>query len=220
MKNIDDGVIKYDHSDFTLTNPLELSEYKEIEKLRSVLFQIKLIGCYEQNSVGYGNISCKKNYLHLFNAAKPQFLISGSQTGNLRELSGKHYTRVINYDIEHFKIQTHGPLKASSESLTHAAIYEANNNINVVIHIHSQKIWEGMLKDHLPSTSALIPYGTKEMATAVQELIYYSQKNYFAMQGHTEGVIIFGNNFKQALEDTLFLYQKYVDSNFFLDINY
>ena len=66
MKNIDDGVIKYDHSDFTLTNPLELSEYKEIEKLRSVLFQIKLIGCYEQNSVGYGNISCKKNYLHLF----------------------------------------------------------------------------------------------------------------------------------------------------------
>jgi len=214
MKNIDDGVIKYDQSNFTLTNSLELSEYIEIENHRSVLYQIKLIGCYEQNNIGYGNISCKKNYLHLLKTPKPQFLISGTQTGHLSELGGKHYTRVINYDIDHFKIYTNGPIKASSESLTHAAIYEAKNNIEVVIHIHSLKIWEGMINDHAPSTASSIPYGTKEMATAVKKLIHNSSKNYFAMQGHTEGVIIFGNSFKQAMNDTIYLYQKYVDSNF------
>ncbi|OFZ23934.1 MAG: hypothetical protein A2202_00045 [Bdellovibrionales bacterium RIFOXYA1_FULL_36_14] len=214
MKNIDDGVIKYDHSNFTLTNPLELAEYNELENHRSVLYQMKLIGCYEQNNIGFGNISCKKNYLHLFDTPKPQFLISGTQTGHLNKLCGKHYTRVINYDIDQFKIFTNGPTKASSESLTHAAIYEAQNDIAVVIHIHSLKIWEGMINNHAPSTASSIPYGTKEMATAVKELIHNSSKNYFAMQGHKEGVIIFSNSFKQALNDTIYLYQKYVDSNF------
>jgi len=214
MKNIDDGVIKYDHSNSILTDPLLLSEYDEIENHRKILYQIKLIGCYEHSNIGYGNISCKKNYLHLFNTSRPQFLISGTQTGHLSELCGNHYTRVVDYDIEHFKIYTNGPIKASSESITHAAIYEANQHINVVIHIHNLKIWEGMIKNHAPSTASSIPYGTKEMATAVKELIQNSKTNFFAMQGHEEGVVIFGDNFKDALADTISLYQKYVNSNY------
>ena len=45
-----------------------------------------------------------------------------------------------------------GPIQASSASLTHAAIYQANPDINAVIHVHDRDLWENLL-DRVPTTA-------------------------------------------------------------------
>jgi len=55
-----------------------------------------------------------------------QFVITGSATGEIPELEPGHYVKVNSFNIEDNAVQCVGPLKASSESLTHAAIYSAD----------------------------------------------------------------------------------------------
>ncbi len=135
----------------------------------------------------------------------------------MAELTGEHYTRVVDYDLDRNKICAMGPKReiagASSESLTHAAIYECNDTIKAVIHIHSQSIWQGILNENLCHTAKSIPYGTIEMAMAVKEVLKGKSQGYLAMAGHDEGVITFGQNFKQALVICLKLYKQYVTPN-------
>ncbi|MCK5073369.1 MAG: class II aldolase/adducin family protein [Bacteriovoracaceae bacterium] len=224
MKIIDDGIIKYDKSSFIKTGPLPAEEYLNVEKWRKILNKLKLISVYPHLDIGYGNISQKRDYQKFNKSNKPQFVITGTQTGKYGTLSGEHYTRVIDYDIDYFQISTMGPLDASSEALTHAAIYELNQSIRAVIHIHHEGIWNGMIRDHSDATSKFIPYGTKEMALAVKDCIsrvdnniftrngFYDGKSQgiFVMKGHHEGVISYGPNLSTAGNLILKIYKKYV----------
>jgi L-ribulose-5-phosphate 4-epimerase len=70
------------------------------------------------------------------------FVITGSGTGSLKKLSAEHYTRVTAYDLLKNTLTSAGPIKASSESLTHAAVYETLPLINTVLHIHHLALWE------------------------------------------------------------------------------
>lgn len=207
--SIDDGIIKFDFSGHSQTNPLGNKEIYELEKFRHKCFNLRLIGEYEEFKVGYGNISIKKDYQKYLNTDNPQFLISGTQTGHLENLTGEHYTRVINYNLETNEIISCGPTLASSESLTHAAIYQANDNINAVIHIHSKEIWLGMLNNEEASTDKDIPYGTIEMANAVMELAKDKDNGVMAMGGHEDGVICYGQNLETAFDLCLNLHQRY-----------
>ena len=69
---------------------------------------------------------------------KKGFLITGTQTGEIKNLNREHYTCVTDYNIEKNFIRSEGPIKASSESLTHAMIYELDPAIKVVIHVHHE----------------------------------------------------------------------------------
>ncbi len=210
---IDEGVIKFDYRDYQVTSALDDNELQQINPARHRLYQLELIGQYPELNVGYGNISMRQDFQNLFTSDKPQFIISGSQTGHLSELNGEHYTRVVDYDIANNKICAMGPRTeitgASSESLTHGAIYECNTQIAAVIHIHNPKIWQGMLNDNLTHTHKDIPYGTVSMANAVKEKVGKNVKGYLAMAGHEDGVITYGENFDQAMEICLELYKKY-----------
>lgn len=214
MKNgIDDGVIKYDRSNFTQCEPLKYSEFAILETWRSQLFKLNLIGEYPIEQVGFGNMSEAINYKDLSDFHGTQFVITGTQTGKHSKLTGEHYTRVLSYDIAHQKIQVMGPVEASSEALTHAAIYEANSEIKAIFHIHSKEIWQGMITDHLPATHQDIPYGTLEMANAVKDLIASSSHGVICMKGHEDGVIAYAENAQKAGELILELYSTYVDKN-------
>ncbi len=218
MKNgIDDGIIKYDRSNFTQSTPLNYSEYEETEAWRKILFKLNLIGEYPIEKVGFGNMSQAKDYGHFCNFLGTQFVITGTQTGKHPHLNGEHYTRVLAYDIEAQKIHVNGPLEASSEALTHAALYDANTNIKSVFHIHSKEIWQGMIRDNLPATSENIPYGTKEMANAVNCLVRSTDEGMICMKGHDDGVIIYANSCDRAGELTLALYLNYVANEKFND---
>lgn len=207
---IDDGVIKYDRSNFTLSGPIDFVDYSQLEYWRKTLFQIKLIGEYPVEKIGYGNISEVKDYSHLYKSTVPQFIITGTQTGNLSNLDGHMYTRVLDYEIDLLKIKVIGPIEASSEALTHAAIYEINSKIKSIFHIHSNKIWNGMIKDHFDFTASNIPYGTVEMARATQRCIGNKDAGVFCMKGHNEGVIAYGKNLIETGEILLDLYKKYM----------
>lgn len=53
MKVIDDGVIKYDRSNFSLSGPLDALEYEELEYWRNKLFKIGLICEYPAEKIGF-----------------------------------------------------------------------------------------------------------------------------------------------------------------------
>jgi hypothetical protein len=209
VKEIIDGVIKYDRSQFTKTNALIVDEYKDLEYWRRKLFDLKLIGEYAEFEVGYGNLSQKKNYSQVYTSDKAQFLITGTQTGKFQNLDGSQYTRVVDFNIEKLIVKVNGPLEASSEALTHAAIYKCQDKINAIFHIHDSEIWKNMLGANCNRTAKEIPYGTFEMAVAVKECIGNSTSGYFVMAGHEDGVVAYGTNLEECGNIILDLYKKF-----------
>lgn len=213
MKVIDDGVIKYDRSNFSQCGCLNTSEYVDLEYWRKKLYDMNLIGEYPEAQIGFGNMSTVKDYSNFYRSTHPQFIITGTQTGKYADLNGFQYTRVLDYNIDQLKIKMMGAIEASSEALTHAAIYDFNPEIRAVFHIHSQEIWQKMIEDKSDFTAADIPYGTIEMARATQKCVSGKNAGVFCMHGHEDGVVIYGTSLQQAGELTIELYQKYVSSN-------
>ncbi len=210
MKVIDDGVIKYDRSNFSLSEPLPEEEYMQLEYWRKKLYQKELIGEYKEQGIGFGNMSMVKDYRHIKESHVPQFIITGTQTGKFSDLDGSHYTRVTDYEISKLKIHMMGSIEASSEALTHAAIYAINPLIKVIFHIHSPPIWLGMIQDKADFTDESIPYGTVEMARATQLCVGKKSSGTFCMKGHEDGVVIYGTTLEEVGNMTLALHQKYL----------
>lgn len=213
MKVIDDGVIKYDRSNFSHCETLSNEEFQKLEYWREKLYKLNLIGEYPEVQVGFGNMSMIMDYQSIHKTDARQFVITGTQTGKYAHLNGAHYTRVLDYEIDNLKIKMMGAIEASSEALTHAAIYAANDNIKVIFHIHSTKLWEGMIKDKADFTAKDIPYGTVEMAHATQKCIEGKNAGIFCMHGHEDGIVIYGRNLEEVGALTLELNQKYTSLN-------
>ena len=191
-----EGVIK--HQLKHLQNPIkERFSISEINAWRTIIFRLGLIGQHPDryDNLGFGNISQR------LNSQSNQFIISGSQTGHIEYLSPEHYCLVVEADPRKNRIQSCGLIKPSSESLTHSSIYAQDSSIQAVIHVHSPEIWNNTATLNLPHISADIPYGTVEMAMAV-ELLFQSgnlqQASLFTMLGHEDGVVAFGRNMQQA----------------------
>ncbi|MDF1672500.1 MAG: class II aldolase/adducin family protein, partial [Vicingaceae bacterium] len=93
-----------------------------------------------------------------------------------------------------------GKIKASAESLTHAAFYDVDSSIKAVIHIHSRHLWD-VLIDKIPTSKREVPYGTSEMASEILRLFKETsiqQEKIMVMGGHDEGIIAFGKNLQEA----------------------
>jgi len=199
LEQIDDGYIKY-HAEHSF-EPLPLIEPLLIEELlqtRDYLRESGLVGVYP-NGIGFGNCSIRHN----------EFIITGSATGEINNLQEKHLCLVEKFDIAKNLVFSKGEIQASSESMTHGAIYSANNKINCVLHIHSRKIFDHLRglssenPDNVNFTAENIPYGTPEMAFAVQNLVKKIGKpnGIIVMLGHDEGVISFGKTVQSALAE-------------------
>jgi ribulose-5-phosphate 4-epimerase/fuculose-1-phosphate aldolase len=169
----------------------------ELNACRRMLLQLRLIGV-DENGIGFGNVSIR-------DGATKRFHITGSGTGRLPALTLRDYARVTAYDIDRNWLRCEGATIASSESLTHAAIYEADANINAVIHGHSAALW-AQLRRYAASTSAEVEYGTPAMAREVQRLFRETDvrdRRVFAMAGHEAGVVAFGATVDDALASLL-----------------
>jgi len=89
----------------------------------------------------------------------------------------------------------------SSESMTHATLYDLGSHIRCVLHAHSPVIWRQARSLRLPTTDPSVPYGTRRMATEVARLYRetaLSETRLLAMGGHEDGVIAFGRSAKEA----------------------
>jgi hypothetical protein len=94
MKVIDDGVIKYDRSNFSQCGALLEDEFGALEYWRKKLYQMNFIGEYPEFHIGFGNMSTLRDYSCFQKSAHPQFVITGTQTGKYADLNGQELLRL------------------------------------------------------------------------------------------------------------------------------
>ncbi len=195
-----EGVAKYQLT-FTEKAPLSEKELAEINAWRRILHMTDLIGQdpLRYGGYGFGNISQRHCQAHP-KGSEQHFIISGSQTGNLPDLAPWHYALVTQWDPEKNQVKAEGPIRPSSEALTHGVLYAADSRIHAVVHAHSQPIWQQARVLGLPATPKTAEFGTPEMALAISDLHgeVWESAGIFVMAGHTDGVVAFGENLEGA----------------------
>jgi ribulose-5-phosphate 4-epimerase/fuculose-1-phosphate aldolase len=197
----EEGVIKFDLR-FTEQAPVSLEAFAELNRWRSLLWKQALIGqdSGRYGGYGFGNVS-QRLPLSSDHDGQRAFLVSGSQTGGLPELRDKHYAVVTAYDPTNNRIEARGPIRPSSESLTHGVVYDQSNDIRVVLHVHSPDIWQAAVRLGLPVTAATVAYGTPAMALEVDRLFRETdvrEQGIFSMGGHEDGIAAFGKTADEA----------------------
>ncbi len=194
--HIEEGAIKFRCLLDKGSSGISPNTFSLINSFRDQLHQMGYIGVYP-NGTGYGNISIRKTASHC------AFYITGTATGKYKTLSEEHYVLVTGYDITANIVWCTGTLCASSESMTHAVIYETLPEINSVIHIHNLRMWQHC-KGRFPETPEDVLYGTPAMAMALKNVIKdYPYNRIIRMAGHREGVIAFGKSPKEAFQQIL-----------------
>jgi len=187
----EEGYIKF-KSRWIQKEPLPKTVLEEVLFWRQKMYQHQLMGAYP-DGIGFGNISQRYQ--------DNQFIISGSATGNFPKLVQRHFALVTDFDIDKNLVLCEGPIIASSESMSHAVIYQECPEVNSVIHIHHMALWEKW-KYQLPTTAESAAYGSPEMAREIIRLLKESsvrkKEKVFVMAGHQEGLIAFGKHLEEA----------------------
>jgi len=189
---LDEGYIKYE-SHWTPGPASHVTAARDLEFWRRPLYEAQLIGEYKEHGIGYGNISVRRGSSGLF-------LISGTQTGHLPVTDERHYSLVTDCDIRANTVRCSGPIQASSEAMTHAAIYALSGAIGAIVHAHSAELWQQHL-GKLPTTNAEIAYGTPAMAQELDRLYRMeglSDSGIAVLAGHDDGLISFGTTLEEA----------------------
>ncbi len=166
----------------------------ELNTCRRKLLEQRLIGV-DSNGVGFGNLSVR-------DGMSGNFYITGSATGGLPELTPTDCVRVVAYDFARNWLRYEGAAIPSSESLTHAAIYESDSSTSAVIHCHDSGLWVTLL-DRAPTTSKSVAYGTPEMAYEIMRLFKGTDlrsRKILVMAGHEGGIATFGKNLENAFD--------------------
>lgn len=202
---IDEGYIKFE-SHWQKTEPLQYGEIELLNRWRRPLYDAGLIGYYEKEGVGFGNLSVRIS-------PEGRFIISATQTGHIAEPGAEHYALVEDFDIEQNNVSSRGAHEASSESLTHAAIYSLDAQIGAVVHVHSETLWAKLM--HSVSTAAAdVAYGTPAMAREFVRLwnnTDFPETGIAVMAGHEAGLVSIGRDLREAAERILAIHAKFSD---------
>lgn len=189
---IDEGYVKY-ASHWEEGPPPDADAVAELNRWRRPLYDTGLIGHYPKEGVGYGNLSVRT-------ADDAVFVISGTQTGHIRETGAEHFAAVTAFDIDANTVHCRGPIQASSEALTHAALYSLSADIGAVVHVHDHDLW-ALWNGRLPTTAASVRYGTPAMARAFESLWAagdFSRSGIAVMAGHEAGLVAIGSTLRDA----------------------
>lgn len=188
-KEVTDSYIKY-LCNFTYDTNISNPDINKFNHLRSILLELRLIGTYP-DGVSYGNLSQKQKN----NAV----IITGTNTGSKTTLTPLDFSCIYDYSINDNFVTCKGGKRASSESLTHLAIYE-NSSAEVVVHIHSLRLWEKLIHIY-PSSSPEAKFGTVELANEFKDLIQkyeMTSSGVIISGGHKEGIFLFDVSFENV----------------------
>jgi len=164
----------------------------ELNAYRRKLLDLQLIGL-DPSGVGFGNLSVREG-------VTDNFYITGSSTGGIQELTLADCAKVVACDFKMNRVRYEGSALPSSESLTHAAIYESDARAGAVIHCHDSKLWATLL-NQAPTTSKAADYGSPEMANEIMQLFTRTNlrsKKIVVMAGHKGGIVTFGKDLVEA----------------------
>jgi L-ribulose-5-phosphate 4-epimerase len=166
--------------------------FAELNAYRRKLLHLRLIGV-DPNGIGFGNLSVR-------DGATDEFYITGSATGGIPELTLADCAKVVAYDFKRNCVRYEGSALPSSESLTHAAIYQSAARAGAIIHCHDSKLWAALL-NQAPTSSRAGAYGTPELAYAIMQLFKGSdlqRRKIVVMAGHEGGIVTFGAELGEA----------------------
>lgn len=190
---MDEGYIKFKHKAIDDTFP-ELPLVEDLINLRTKLFDLNLIGV--EGNVSFGNVSKR--------VKGNEFVITASNTGQLRVLEPKHFVIVNFVQLETNYVEYSGKMPPSSETLTHFAIYSTFQKANYVVHFHNFRIWN-RFKNRIPTTPEDKTYGTVELARAVidikSEFRTEPKSGVIALGGHESGMLVFGDSIEIVLKE-------------------
>lgn len=195
-----EGVIKFQMR-FTTGAAPTAEQIAELNAWRKLCYLTRLMGQdpLRYEGYGFGNISQRVG-----EGAGPNqrpFLISGTQTGFLELLEPAHYAFVRECYPEQNLVLADGPIKPSSESMTHGMLYALDHELRFVIHVHSPELWQNAAVLDIPLTAADVPYGTPEMGAEVARLFRETnvrKRGIFGMAGHEDGIVAFGETAEAA----------------------
>jgi len=181
-----EGVIK-----FNLTHhpgPAPSAEtIADVNRWRQRLFGLEMIGQdpTRYDGYGFGNVSVR---------VPEGFWVTGTQTGGLKVLTPEHYVLVMHADPKSNAVTSAGPLRPSSEALTHAALYRCDAAIDCVLHVHAPQLWHAAEQLGLSVTDPAVPYGTPQMSSEIVRLYRTTnrQADLISMGGHEDGLVAFG----------------------------
>lgn len=199
---IDEGYIKY-RCEWIKGEAIAPPMIAELAPYRDALHQLNLIGEYS-TGIGFGNISQRLSQstggASVSQTGQPQFIVSGTRTGQIKTLTVADYALVVDFDADQNRLTCKGLCQASSESLTHGVIYAHQPSVGAIIHVHHLRLWQRLL-NQVPTTAATVPYGTPEMAAETRRLFRESdlpRQKIFAMAGHEAGIVTFGDTLQTA----------------------
>lgn len=189
-----EGIIKFKYYCEDGSEEISDNLFDKINPVRNKLAEMGLIGQYD-DGLCYGNISIRES-------STDEFFITASGTSNIKTINKEHYVKIIACDTNKNLCRYKGKGLPSSETLTHAIIYNLCKEAKSVIHIHNKKLWEELI-GKVPSTSKHARYGTIEMVEETKRLFDKgdAQKNkIIVMEGHEEGIISFGVSVNEAMD--------------------
>jgi ribulose-5-phosphate 4-epimerase/fuculose-1-phosphate aldolase len=200
-----EGVIFFNaqHENRPLEERIHGETIRTLSAWRQILAHLGLLGQdparYE--GLGYGNVSARVGPFGDIGRGCRRFLVTGTQTGGVAHATLREFCLVESWDIGRNQVTSAGPVEPSSESLTHAAIYDASPAIRVVLHAHAPDIWRQAGALGLPVTSERAANGTAAMAAEVQRIFRestFASTRVAAMGGHADGVVAFGRDAAEA----------------------
>lgn len=159
---------------------------------RGKLHDLGLVGVTD-DCIGYGNMSVRE-------VGSESFVITGTQTGNVRATGAAHYTRVVDFCLTRNRLTCVGPVEASSEAMTHGIVYRCRSTAHAVVHIHSPELWQA-LKGVAPTTDERVEAGTPGMAREVERVLAVpgaAARRLIVMGGHRDGLLAFGVSLEDA----------------------
>lgn len=196
-----EGIVKF-QTRYTVAPLPIVPNFNELRVWRRILYQLELIGQTptRYQNYGFGNISTRLDPIQAPPACR-RFVITGTQTGGIPDPGPEHYVAITEVYPQKNLVVAQGPIKPSSETMTHGALYALDVRIRWIMHGHSPQIWRHAKTLGIPTTAENVAYGTPEMQTETIRL--YRQENLYrrriySMGGHEDGIVAFGRTAQEA----------------------
>lgn len=131
-----------------------------------------------------GNLSFRSSHGFIINRT----------AGDLGKITREEFVEVLKTDIFNRELTVAGAYEPSSESMMHAAFYEARPDVNAVFHGHSQRLLDKASTLRVPVTEKEQPYGTPELAAEILKILEWQK--ILVMRNH--GFVAVGRTMAEA----------------------
>ncbi len=200
-----EGVIRFDvqHQQRPLDARALGDTARVLAAWRGILAHLGLLGRDPARyaGLGYGNVSARVPPFGDVPRGRRRFLVTGTQTAHVAHATLREFCLVESWDVAANRVSSAGEVAPSSESLTHAALYDASPAVRVVLHAHAPELWRRARSLGLPITDATAANGTPAMAAEVARLYRegtFASTRVAAMGGHEDGVLAIGASAGEA----------------------